>query len=346
MTSEAEAAGPTGSVLETPRPGSGAGDAIPQPPTATRRRRLVFWTRLALGLGLLAVILLRVDLGGVTIAGPLAQAAGVGVVALLMVLAQLLSAVRWRVIMGPAAPPAGYLFRLYLIGNFFSLFLPSSIGGDAVRTVAAVRATGRPAATVSSVVADRISGVCALLLYLAIGALLAPPLVDGLRGRLETTASPLMVLAVVVLLGLGTAAAVKLFPRVRPMVRQAAGVFVDLARSPLRLLAVAGLAMAVQGLYIVAWWALGGLLGLDVPPAAYILAVPVVSLVAMLPVTLSGLGVREGAWLVLLAPYGVAAPDAVAFSLLFFVAFSLVGALGGAFFALRGTGLPSGRPSD
>lgn len=306
-------------------------------PRGSSRKRWVFFLRLGVGLGLLTFLLLRLDFSRVTIAGPRAQFTGVAVVAVLMILAQGASALRWRVIMGQDAPAVGYLFRLYLIGNFFSLFLPSSIGGDAVRTVAAARATARTAATVSSVIADRLAGVTAMVIYLVVGAVLAPTLLDEVRGRVALNASPALLAIAATVATLAFIAMAVFAPRVRDVLRQGAAVFVDLARSPARLLVVGALAMVVQGLYIVAWWTLGTLLGLDVEGVTYLFTVPVVSLVAMLPVTLSGLGVREGAWLLLLGPLGVPAPDAVAFSLLFFVSFTLVGALGGVLFALRGT---------
>jgi uncharacterized membrane protein YbhN (UPF0104 family) len=59
----------------------------------------------------------------------------------------------------------------------------------------------------------------------------------------------------------------------------------------------------------------------------------------MLPVTFSGLGVREGAWLLILAPFGLSAADAVTFSLLYFLAFVGVGVIGGLVFVTRGTDL-------
>ena len=55
----------------------------------------------------------------------------------------------------------------------------------------------------------------------------------------------------------------------------------------------------------------------------------VVFVLAMLPVTISGLGVREGSLVLLLAPYGVPAAPAVALSLLLYGQGLLYGAFGG-----------------
>jgi uncharacterized membrane protein YbhN (UPF0104 family) len=62
-------------------------------------------------------------------------------------------------------------------------------------------------------------------------------------------------------------------------------------------------------------------------------------LVTVLPVSLAGLGLREGAFVLLLAPYGIAAADALSYSLLAFaatvLAFGLIGGVIEAFRLLR-----------
>jgi uncharacterized membrane protein YbhN (UPF0104 family) len=114
----------------------------------------------------------------------------------------------------------------------------------------------------------------------------------------------------------------------------------ELARSlwsqPGRLGAVAGTSMLVQGTYIVAWMVLGVGLGLHIPWSVYLVCVPIVSLGAMMPITFSGLGIREGAWLLLLASLGIPKPTILVFSLMYFVAFVVVGAIGGLAFLVRG----------
>ena len=59
-------------------------------------------------------------------------------------------------------------------------------------------------------------------------------------------------------------------------------------------------------------------------------------LVAILPVSLAGLGLREGAFVLLLAPYGIAPADALAYSLLAFTTTVLaIGLIGGVVEAFR-----------
>lgn len=113
----------------------------------------------------------------------------------------------------------------------------------------------------------------------------------------------------------------------------------EVAREPRRLLAAIALGLAVQAAYVVAWIVLARTLDLPLPLTSFLITVPLVSLSTMAPITLSGVGVREGAWILLLKPYGVPAADALALSLIYFGCWMVVAGIGGLWFAARGTAL-------
>jgi uncharacterized membrane protein YbhN (UPF0104 family) len=301
--------------------------------------RLMAPLRLVAGIGVLAFILSRVDLSGIGEVWRGRTALGVVAAIALLLVAQLVSALRWRAILGSDSLPLSYLLRLYLVGQFFSLFLPTSVGGDAMRSLAAARALPRPGAAISSVVLDRLFGVAALGAYLALGALASPlPLsTTAARFGMALPASSLAVAAAALLGMTGVAfLARRRLLKLQRLVSDGWQVARGLARSPATLLRVALLALVVQGIYIGVWMALARSLGFQIPPSFLLFAVPLVSLVAMLPISFSGLGLREGAWVILLAPFGVAPSHAVVFGLLYFLAFTAVGAIGGIWFIARG----------
>lgn len=300
--------------------------------------------RLLAGGGLLAFVLARADLGASTLRWDARAAAGVIAAFALAAAAQGLSAARWRLVLGADdAPPFGRLLRLYLVGQFFSLFLPTSVGGDAVRAVAVSRGARRPAWAVSSVIFERFLGVLALFGMLALGGWMAPGVFRASAGRASLGIRPgaaevaigLLLLAIVGLVGWRM---VRRSARIRRVAGEAAALWTGLAARPAAFGAALGVSLGVQGAYVAAWMALAAGLRLPVGWGEMLVFVPFVSLAAMVPVTVAGIGVREGAWALLLAPYGVAAADAVAFSLLYFLAFCLIGAVGGAVFAMEGIG--------
>lgn len=91
--------------------------------------------------------------------------------------AQTLSAVRWRAMAAALGllPPFLACLRLYFLGMFFNLFLPTSIGGDVVRSMGLGKAAaGRHGTAALSVALERVIGLVALLALGVMGYALAP----------------------------------------------------------------------------------------------------------------------------------------------------------------------------
>ena len=304
-------------------------------------KRSALWLRVATGVGLLVWIVARSDFQSLTVVVGPRLVVGLSVAVGLVAAAQAFAALRWKVILGPEAPSWLYLYRLYLIGLFFSLFLPTSIGGDTVRAAAAsARKLGEAGFAVASVILDRVVGVFALLCYFVLGVALDRPTFQGLAAAVvwKTPTHRLLVLLGVTAV-VGGALVVLLTRRwkaLRAVMDQGRRLTWAFATSPLVLVRAIVLGFLVQALYILAWAALAMGLGWSLRPAFLLLAVPFVSLAAMAPVTISGLGVREGAWVLLLRPLGIASLDAVAYGLLYFLSVMVVAGVGGVLFALRG----------
>lgn len=308
---------------------------------ASRAGLLRFVARLLVGVLLLALIISRIgtpDLG--VPAGP-RLFAGIITAALLLLLGQSVAALRWKVVLGPGSPRWGYLTRLYYIGGFFSLFLPTVVGGDVVRAAAAAQATSRPGGVIASVLIDRALGVLALAGYGFLGLLLAPEVVGRLlvasRLRLPDAGVALGIMVALAAAALVIRRLLRI-PRVRDAAREGWRAMRELARSPRTLATAVLLGFVVQGLYILLWVVLAQAVRLPVDGWTLMLSVPIVSVFAMLPVTLNGLGVREGAWLLLLGGAGVPDNRIVGFSLLFFIVNLITGLVGGVLFVARGTG--------
>ena len=66
------------------------------------------------------------------------------------------------------------------------------------------------------------------------------------------------------------------------------------------------------------------------------LFIPLISFLLVLPISLSGLGVREGGYVYLFAQAGVSAPLALAMSLLFYALNVASGLIGGVLYAFEG----------
>ncbi|MGH9182788.1 MAG: lysylphosphatidylglycerol synthase transmembrane domain-containing protein [Acidimicrobiales bacterium] len=247
-----------------------------------------------------------------------------------------LSALRWRQVLAALGLRArvSSLVSWYLAGQFVGNFLPSTIGGDVVRVTRLSAATGERAKTFASVVLERLSGWLVLPVITLVAMLINPRLRD--LGR----ASDLALLLAVVTLGLlGVVVAAVASPWVGGRLagsagwrRFAAALHLGMGRFRRRPGAAASvllLGVAYQLAMVLGAFLAARALGLTLGLTAALAFVPVVAITQVLPVTLGGLGLREGAFVLFLRPLGVATGQAVALGLLLYglnLAVSLLGA--------------------
>jgi uncharacterized membrane protein YbhN (UPF0104 family) len=264
---------------------------------------------------------------------------------------QVVSGLRWRLLAQAVGlqGPRLWFIREYFIGMFFSLFLPTSVGGDVVRAWRLARQPGPPTpggrrlAAVLSVLADRVNGLLVLIaLACTATAVCTAPLRPWVVGTvLAIGAAAALGLASLplwrfVLLPRLTRAMPRLAGPLGALQRLADGAAVTLSDSRVLLFGTA-LSMVVQAANVVVVWLVGVGLGLDVPFLFYGVLVPLVTLLTLLPVSVNGVGLRETGLVVLLAPLGVGATEAVTLGLLSFAVYSASG-LTGVFFLFGGRG--------
>src|SRR6266849_6792315 len=109
----------------------------------------------------------------------------------LLLLAQVASAVRWRLLARPLGfhNPLRHFIRFYFVGMFFNLLLPTSVGGDVVRAWYLDGGSGRRLAAFLSVFVDRFSGLLVLLAVACVADILCPiALPSWIRASIWATA--------------------------------------------------------------------------------------------------------------------------------------------------------------
>jgi uncharacterized membrane protein YbhN (UPF0104 family) len=249
--------------------------------------------------------------------------------ALALVLAQLASARRWQLLAAPLGfhRPLTQLTAFYFIGMYFNLVLPTSVGGDVVRACYLDGRSGRRLAAFVCVLLDRLSGLAVLLAVAALGVVLSPVAlpawVVGSVGGVWACA----------LLGL---ALLPLVARLGGASGQARRVLDALAvvRSPRLLVWTTLLSAFVQAANVALVWLVGRAIGAPVPGPYYWVLVPMVTLLTLLPVSVNGMGVREGATVLFLAPLGVGRGTALTLAFLWFAVTAAVSLAGGVVYLL------------
>lgn len=273
---------------------------------------------LALRLAVVAVIyaLIARSLQWDTVLGELtaAVASAVLVAAGLNFLQACLGTARWARIGSPlpGVPPLRATLFAYLEGMFVNQALPSSVGGDAWRAGRWREWGVRLGDAVTATLADRVYGAFGAACLAAVAIVALWP-VAALRAWL---------VAAGVIVGAGSVLCVALFavalrargsrtpPGASVLQRLVARIAVlrvgagDVAFCIAT--ALAGHALAGAGALVIARH-----LGIDSGALVIVSVASLVTLLAMVPVSLAGWGVREASYLVLLVPLGVPAEKAV-----------------------------------
>lgn len=223
--------------------------------------------------------------------------------------------------------PFGPLSSAYLVGMFFNTFLPSSFGGDAVRAYKLARYSGATGSSVGSVLIDRFLALHSLLVVSALAVFFSPDMRHAVSPILLAGAlvGGTMPFAFPWLLGRPE------FSRLRerfPMIQDAIATL-SAPGIGTQTLRVWGLAIAIQYLNAVMHFFLVLAIGKSVP-LAYVLAfVPVMVLLTSLPLSVNGLGIREGSLVFFLGKVGIGSAEALAVGVLSLAMLLLAGAVGG-----------------
>lgn len=253
------------------------------------------------------------------------------------IVAQILSAIRWQWLSRPlgfAAPLRTYI-NGYFIGMFFNLLLPTSIGGDAMRAIVLNDGRERKMPALLSVILDRLSGLLVLLALACVAALVCPTPLPAWMLLAVGGAAGLAVLGLATL-PLATRLLLRIEGR-RPMAARARR-FADTLTSALAIFrrrpglvaAATGLSILIQLSGVAQVALIGWSIGADVPLGVYAVAVPMVALLTLLPVSLNGMGVREAGMVLFLQPAGVDAGHAVTLAFLWFCSQMVAGLAGAA----------------
>jgi uncharacterized membrane protein YbhN (UPF0104 family) len=306
-----------------------------------RRQRVVFVLRIVASAVMLALLLSRVDVSSLVPQDHASALPWVAAGLVTMLAAVVLSSLRWQRVLTALDLPSEFppLLSHSLAGLFVANFLPSTIGGDVLRVARLSAANGQAPASFASVVLERLTGFLVLPLITLLALFADPGLLRlGMASRLALLFSlGTLALLVVILAVAGSPRLGRKLAETQNWLRFAGAVHLGLHRIRRHPAAAAGVlvtALAYQMTIIVVAWLAARALGIDVGWAPVMAFIPVVAMAQVLPVSVNGLGLREGALVLLLQPLGVATTEAVALGLLLYGINLVVSLLGAPAFAV------------
>ncbi len=226
----------------------------------------------------------------------------------------------------------------FFIGLFFNLFLPTSTGGDIVKTWFLFKGTDQKAKVVASVVADRLCGFISIVLVATVAFIFGYRLLKDnslflLIGKLATISFGTTFILINERLYSFFCQVFRRFPAIEEKLMSFHYAIALLKDKPLALLSTVGLSCFSQLLLSISFYFVAKALHQDIPYIYFLIFCPLICVVASLP-SIGGLGVRDLGTAYLFAKVGMKTGTAVSMSLINFSFMVLVGLIGGVFYVI------------
>jgi uncharacterized protein (TIRG00374 family) len=311
------------------------------------KKTITLAVKIGVSLALYAYIFKKVDVAKLWQNTKAADPTYVLAAILIYVAVQVVSAYRWYVLLTPLGirVPFTKILGLYFVGMFSSLFLPSAIGGDFVRVYYLHKEARSLSGATTTVFLDRDLGLASLLVIATAAAALAGIRFNGV---------PLAPIFGLILVGFAIANLALFYRPSYNLLHKALKLFklkradekVDRLfksfnsyRGEASVLAVAmALSVVIQIGGVIVNMAAGAGIGLHTDRGIidYLVFIPAISLISMMPISINGMGWREGAYIVLFTSAGASSSSATMLALLWLVVLVVTSLPGGLIYAFQG----------
>ncbi len=232
---------------------------------------------------------------------------------------------RWRMLMRPLMPILSLtqLFGIYCIGLFFNLTFPTAVGGDVVKMYYAGKPSKAYAQSFAATFLDRDAGMLAMMMIACVAIIIHPVALPGIH-------VPLIIWGVSALFVAGNIAVFAPYfhrkltdflhwmrlAKIAKKVDTISGAFQIMGKHQGVLLSSLLISFVNQLLVIAVTWIMALGLRLNISFPWFLIFIPVITLVQMIPISVGGMGLRESAFMSLFGAIGVAPASCLALGLL------------------------------
>jgi len=254
------------------------------------------------------------------------------------------SAYRWQILAQAQGDevPLGYLAKSYLVGTFFNNFLPSRFGGDIVRIWDGSRYSRSLVKSSAIVLVERLTGIIVLFIFALVMSLF--------RLNMALRIPVIRISLLLGLLGLTTIAAFFLPVTKHLLIKLPEGGIAGKTKHKIiafrdtilayraqkgPFLKATFWAFLLQLNVIVYYFLIGKSLHLNIVFTDYFIFIPLVLLIQAIPISINGLGLREGSYMEIFRYYGIPAHAAFAFSIVDVAFVLILGIAGGIIYITR-----------
>lgn len=257
----------------------------------------------------------------------------------------ILGLLRWYMLLRAADVhiPFRRVLTSFCGGIFFSCLLPSSIGGDLVRSIDLSKYTQRPREVVATVLLDRLSGYVGLVVVLLVSLFFGWDLLKDNTAAIISIGVISGVMALLLLVLFNKFIFVQInkllhFPnagRIREGLKNLFHEVHYFRKHRRTLLYNLALSIVIQAIGPVVFYITALSLGLrGMNPVYFFVFIPIIGAITLLPISIGGLGLRESMAALFLPAAGISAGAAAAFALINSFFILLYGAIGGLIYVL------------
>jgi len=232
---------------------------------------------------------------------------------------------RWRMLMKPLMPvlPFGRLFVIYFIGLFFNLIFPTVVGGDVVKFYYAGRPSKRYAQSFAATFLDRDAGMFAMMIIACIATIVHPVTIPGIPiGVIVWGTSAGFLVANILIFAPSLHRVVTRIlqktrlSRISVKIDALSDAFQIMGRHWFVLINSLVISLVNQLLVILIIWVIAQGLGINISILYFLVFVPVITLISMIPISLNGMGLREYGFVSLFGAIGLPVASCMALGLL------------------------------
>lgn len=316
----------------------------PVPESRSLRKRAFLVLRVAVSVGLIAWLISKLDIENMMRFVRRADGLLVFWTLIAVLVDRALMAFRWMKLVEALGihAPRSKLVKIFFLSTFFGSFLPSGVGGEALRAVSFSKLTARGVEGVASVVMDRLIGFLSMLLTGLLSL--------SIFYRVYPHPALLYVVlagSVILIAGLALALAQPVHRALLERFRGGTTRLAEWIRKAIEAMAryreklgalgfVLGLSVGVQLLRVLQAWLLSESMSLGTPAIYFFCFVPTLLIVTMLPISVGGWGTANYAYVALFSSVGMDRDGAFVLSILI-LALGVVGNLpGGLIYAWEG----------
>jgi uncharacterized protein (TIRG00374 family) len=312
------------------------------------RSRKGFLVRLALGLVAFGLLFVLFKPGEILAGLKQADLFYVWVSFALLFLVTVIRTHRWKKVLDDIGLSArfGQLLEMSLISNYFNTLLPGSMGGDVYRVYDLARVSSKKLRPLATVIIERLTGILSLISVCIVAIVLYREMLPYPSWALLLFSGGILAVSLGGLIGIGWVE--RIYERLKGFlparfaaklpeekIRAVFGVIRDLRGNRIVFLRSYLNGFVLQIVVLLTYWTASLALGRDIPLVLFFVFFPLIEFVSLVPLTVNGIGVKEGLLVYFMKYAGVPPSYSMSLSILYRLLTIVLALVGGAVLVLR-----------